>query len=85
MWLETSAEVYAVIWAKHRSELSVHSSFTDVTGHGHYVSSGKPEILTEWGFKYSDAPLIKSVQTKENNRQKEWDIAYFIYSHINEH
>jgi hypothetical protein len=80
MWLETSAEVYAVIFARHKKDFSVHSSFTDVDGDGHTFSTGRPEILTEWGFRNSETPLLKIVQTKESKAQKEWDAFFFIYS-----
>ena len=79
MWIETSNEVYAVIFAKHRKQLKPHSTFTDITGNGYRFSSGKPEILTEWGFEKSKTPLLKIVQTKENEEQKDWDVKFFIY------
>ena len=79
MWIETSNEVYAVIFAKHRKQLKPHSSFTDITGNGYHFSSGKPEIMTEWGFEKSETPLLKIVQTKENEEQKDWDVEFFIY------
>ncbi len=80
MWIETSAEVYAVIWAKHKKQLKPHSSFTDMDGNGYEFSSGKPEIMTEWGFDGSETPLLKIVQTKESKEQKDWDANFFIYS-----
>lgn len=79
MWIETSNEVYAVIFAKHRKQLKPHSSFTDSTGNGYHFSSGKPEIVTEWGFEKAETPLLKIVQTKENEEQKDWDLEFFIY------
>ena len=79
MWKETSAEVYAVIFAKHRKDFSVHSSFTDITGNGYEFSTGRPELLTEWGFRESNIPLLKLRQSKEFESDKEWNIEYFIY------
>lgn len=79
MWIETSAEVYYVILAKHRKNLGVYSSFSDPTGNGLEFSSGRPEMITEWGFKTSDQPLIKIRQTKENESDREWEYEYFIY------
>ena len=78
MWKETSNEVYAVIFAKHRKELKIHSSFTDITGR----SSGRPEVITEWGFENAEKPLLKIIQTKEEELQKEWDVEFFIYYEI---
>ena len=82
MWKETSNEVYAVIFAKHRKELKPHSSFTDMTGCGYEFSSGRPEVITEWGFENAEKPLLKIIQTKEEELQKEWDVEFFIYYEI---
>lgn len=79
MWIETSNEVYAVIFAKHRKQLKPHSSFTDMTGNGYHFSSGHPEIITEWGFENAETPLLKIVQTKESEEQEVWDVKFFIY------
>ena len=79
MWKETSAEVYAVIWARHRKDLSAFASFTDMSGQGYEFSTGHPEVLTEWGFKDSESPILKIVQRKEYESDKEWNVEYFIY------
>lgn len=78
MWIETSAEVYAVLRARHGKDMSVYSSFSDPTGTGYDFSTGSPEMVTEWGFKKSDDPLLKIIQVKQNEYQKEWDCKYFI-------
>jgi len=82
MWIETSAEVYAVIFAKHRKDLSPFSSFTDTTGNDYLFSTGRPEIMTEWGFKDSEFPLLKIVQWKENESDKDWNADFFIFSKV---
>jgi len=79
MWKETSVEVYSVIWARHHKELCVHSSFTDPTGTGYDFSTGHPEIITEWGFKNSERPIIKHISKKEKESDLEWDYEYFIF------
>lgn len=79
MWIETSNEVYAVIFAKHRKQLKPHASFTDMDG----SEFGPPEVLTEWGFENSETPLLKIVQTRENKEQKEWDVQFFIFCNSN--
>ena len=63
MWKETSAEVYYVIHAKHKKDFS----------------SGRPEMITEWGFKTSDQPIVKIRQTKERESDREWASEFFIY------
>ncbi len=85
MWIETSAEVYAVIFARHKKQLKPHASFTDMTGDGYHFSSGKPEILTEWGFELADSPLLKIVQTKENKEQENWDTKFYINCQQNQY
>ena len=84
MWIETTNEVYAVIFATHRKQLKVHASFTDSDGDGWGFSSGRPEVMTEWGFENSDKPLLKIIQTKENKEQKKWDVQFFIHSNVGE-
>lgn len=79
MWIETSSKVYAVIFAKHKKQLTPHSSFTNITGNGYHFPSGKPEIMTEWGFEKAETPLLKVVQTKEDEEQQDWDVEFFIY------
>jgi len=77
-WIETSNEVYAVIFAKHRKQLKPHASFTDNEGDGYEFSSGRPEIITEWGFENAETPLLKIVQTKKTKDQKDWDVVFYI-------
>ena len=79
MWIETSNEVYAVIFAKHKKQLKPHASFTDSTGDGYHFSSGRPEIMTEWGFEKSETPLLKIVQWKESKSDKDWNVDFYIY------
>lgn len=84
MWIQTSPEVYSVIYVRHKKELVVHSSFSDPTGNGHTFSTGKPEMVTEWGFKDADTPLIKAVSIKDNEQVKDYETNYFIYLHKND-
>ena len=79
MWKETSNEVYAVIFAKHRKDLVVHSSYTDMTGNGYEWSNGHPDVVTEWGYRASEIPLIKIRQTKEHESDKEWNNEFYIH------
>jgi len=79
MWKQTSAEVYAVIWARHKSDLTVFATFTDSTGDGYEFSTGRPEVLTEWGFKDSETPLIKIIQKKNHKLDKEWNVEFYIF------
>lgn len=78
MWTTTSAEVYAVIMAKHGKEMTVHSSYSDPTGNRNHFSTGMPEMITEWGFKNADFPLIKIESKKEHEEIKEWNNTYYI-------
>lgn len=80
MWIETSNEVYSVIFARHKKQLKPHSSFTDSTGNGHHFSTGHPEIITEWGFENAENPLLKIRQTKDREDDKDWNVEFFINS-----
>lgn len=80
MWIETSNEVYAVIFAKHKKQLKPHASFTDPEGNGYIFSNGKPEIMTEWGFENAEHPLLRIVKTKESKEQNDWEVKFFIYN-----
>jgi len=53
-WVPTSSEVYAVIYARHHAELSVHGTISK-TGD----SDGEKRFMTEWGLHSADLPLIK--------------------------
>jgi len=35
-------------------------------------------MLTAWGFKDADAPLIRSIATKKSFEQEEYDYKYYI-------
>ena len=68
-WMQTSAEVYAVIYARHREQMTVHGTCTRLEN----SSLGDRLILTEWGLKGADAPLIKYEE-----RGEEKEVRYFI-------
>ena len=75
-WIPTTDLVYRTIYGKHHAELCVHGSCTEMDDPEFPDSPGRfsdvlPYILTEWGFRNADAPLIKSVR-----RGEEW--TYFI-------
>jgi len=79
MWKKTTAEVYAVIKARHYKDFAVFSSYTDADGNGYEWSTGSPEIMTEWGFKDAEKPLLKIIQKKEHKNDKEYNVEYFLY------
>ena len=53
--IETSAEVYAVIKARHYDDLVVFGSYSAPEGS---EFSNQCEMYTEWGFKHADLPLM---------------------------
>lgn len=74
---EIQAEEYFELYTKHKDNLCVHASYTDVSGHCHYWSTDRQQWMTEWGFKNSDTPLLRA--ESETYR----DVAthkYFIYT-----
>jgi len=76
--IETNAAVYSEIYATHRTELTVHESFTDIDGVRHEVGNYKPMVDTRWGFKDADYPLIVSIGSKNDMHDKEWEYKYYL-------
>ena len=62
--VETSAEVWAVIWARH-PELRVFSSYSTPDG-DQFGDPSKGKMVTSYGFNQADFPLIEAETT--------WDI-----------
>jgi len=56
--VSTSAEVYAVIFARHRDELVPFSSFSNPDGTFNDGAGTTGRMDTEWGFRNADCPLI---------------------------
>lgn len=75
-WIKTNEYVYNTIWLAHNKEFTVFGAFTCVEG-GSPLSEN-PHMMTEWGFKDSEFPLMKNEQRKESRDQKQWDIEYFL-------
>jgi hypothetical protein len=53
----TTAEVWAVIRARHHEQLKVFSSFSAPEG-DHYGNPNEGRMMTEYGFDGADCPLI---------------------------
>lgn len=72
----TSPEVYAVLYARHREDLTVHSSFTAPDGwEGGFLG----EVMTEWGFRDADVPLMGSRQRWERtNREGTLQVEHWL-------
>lgn len=54
-WIETDKHVYGTILRQHQKQCGVFSSVTDKNG-----IFGEPLVLTEWGFKNADYPIVKA-------------------------
>lgn len=80
---KTDKHVYGAIYREHCEALTVFGSCTAPDGDPR-LGIVNPYILTEWGFKGSDDPVIRSIATKEDRHQKEYDYEYFIASYFNE-
>ena len=51
--IETSAEVWAVIKARHHKDLAVFGTLSDL-----YGEFGQCQMYTEYGFKGADVPMM---------------------------
>lgn len=73
----TSAEVYAVIMARHRQQLKVFSTYSAPEGDS---SLNRGIMLTEWGFDGEDYPIVGAETTWDidqerpylRNNEKHW-------------
>ena len=82
-WIKTDKHVYGAIYREHRKDMSVFGSCTAPDGDIR-LGFENPYILTEWGFKDADEPVIKSIATKESFDQKDYDYEFFIAVFIND-
>lgn len=64
--IPTSAEVAAVIRARHGKELVVFGSFSDSEGRFNCGAGEQGRMDTMWGFSGADAPILEARTT--------WDI-----------
>ena len=76
-WKKTDKHVYGAIYREHYKDLGVFSSCTAPDG-DMSLGLANPYILTAWGFKDADEPLIQSIGRKDSREQKEYDYEYFI-------
>lgn len=53
-WIPTSAAAYSALRLYHHETMNVHGTITDI---GEY--NGQSHVMTEWGLRGSDVPLIK--------------------------
>ena len=73
--IETSREVYAVIWARHEKDLQVFGGYTDADGY-----NGSPRMETSWILPRCDYPILEIVTTWD----KETDPGRMSNKRINE-
>lgn len=59
-WIQTEHAVYAAIYAVHSRDFTVFATCSVGDG-GDGVLHSTGYMLTEWGFKDADAPLIRSI------------------------
>ncbi len=76
-WIRTDKHVYGAIYREHHDKLRVFGSCSAPEGDMR-LGITLPYMLTEWGFEGSDAPLIKSIATKDSMEQKDYDYKYYI-------
>lgn len=57
--LITSAEVYAVIFARHREQMKAFATFSDPTGTFNGNSGERGRMDTVWGIEGCDYPILE--------------------------
>ena len=60
-WIETTREVYSAIYNRHVDNFLVFGTITD-------MSADPRHLMTEWGFRGAETPLIKQDQHGGNSR-----------------
>ena len=70
--ITTSAEVWAVIRARHSNDLGVFSTISEPDGDP-FGNSCHCRMMTEYGFKDSDYPLIGAETTWQKHPVNEFD------------
>jgi|TARA_R110000851_G_scaffold310388_1_gene470174 hypothetical protein len=58
MYTEITQAKYFKVFSENKPNLCPHSSFTDMDGTSP-LGNGGPQVITEWGLRDSDTPLIK--------------------------
>ena len=69
-WINTDKHVFNSIYFEHREALVPFGTFTDVSGDS-YTGYGYPYILTEWGFRNADAPIMRHVRKNPSRIETE--------------
>ncbi len=75
MYKQITQSKYFKIFAENKPNLCAFSSFTDMEG-THPIGNGNRQIITEWGLKGGDKPLLKAHSEKTNGKIQH---NYFIY------
>lgn len=68
-WVPTEHAVYAAIYAVHYADLCVHATHTCSNGGCEFHGQG--HVLTQWGFKNADVPLIRSIAEGDWDRESQ--------------
>mgnify|MGYP000574939541 CR=1 FL=1 len=80
VWIPTEHAVYAAIYAVHHRELTVYA--THSCSEGGCEFHGESHVMTEWGFKGADGPLIRSVGCGDELETRQW--VYYIAQSMEE-
>lgn len=82
-WKSTDKHVYGAIYREHYKDLRTFATCTAPDGNPQ-LSITTPYVMTEWGFKGADEPIIRIESHKKNVKQKDYDNEYFLAVVINE-
>lgn len=75
MYNPISQTKYFKLFAENKPNLCAHSSFTDMDG-THPMGNGNRQIITEWGLKDSETPLLKAHSERIEGKMQHM---YFLY------
>jgi len=79
-WIKTDKHVFGTILREHKKDLEVHGTISAPEGDMR-LGLSHPLMMTEYGFKRGDVPLIKIIDSKKSMDQTDWDSEHFIAVH----
>jgi hypothetical protein len=77
-WIQTDKHVFGAIFREHKNDLVSFAGFSNPSPSD---LSETPQMMTEWGFRGADFPLIKLETKWEHGRREATESSrYFIFA-----
>jgi len=77
-WIEISSVAYGEIYNRYIDKFTVFGTFTNLENNSRFSA----RVLTEWGFKGAEEPLIKCVKEPQSQAEPEpyslWEGKHYL-------